>query len=132
MRNLLIILILIFPSLMLSQSATKWQQKNADKISSYVIEKMDLNTKDAAFFSKAQLAQIVENANNIKESGASTEEEKKAVYRIGYTNIKAKLEKRFGKKLAADLLKAANEARSQKLITIDFYKRRIFPPFFYL
>ena len=66
MRNLLIILILIFPSLMLSQSATKWQQKNADKISSYVIEKMDLNTKDAAFFSKAQLAQIVENANNIK------------------------------------------------------------------
>ena len=55
MRNLLIILILIFPSLMLSQSATKWQQKNADKISSYVIEKMDLNTKDAAFFSKACL-----------------------------------------------------------------------------
>ena len=91
MRNLLIILILIFPSLTLSQSATKWQQKNADKISSYVIEKMDLNTKDAAFFSKAQLAQIVENANNIK----------------------AKLEKRFGKKLAADLLKAANEARRQ-------------------
>ena len=76
MRNLLIILILIFPSLILSQSATKWQQKNADKISSYVIEKMDLNTKDAAFFSKAQLAQIVENANNIKESGASTDEEK--------------------------------------------------------
>ena len=38
---------------------------------------------------------------------------KKAVYRTGYTNIKAKLEKRFGKKLAADLLKAANEARSQ-------------------
>ena len=113
MKNLLIILLLILPSLMLSQNATKWQQKNADKISSYVIEKMDLNTKDAAFFSKAQLAQIVENANNIKETGASTEEEKKAVYRIGYTNIKAKLEKRFGKKLAADLLKAANEARSQ-------------------
>ena len=77
MKNLLIILLLIFPSLMLSQNATKWQQKNADKISSYVIEKMDLNTKDAAFFSKAQLAQIVENANNIKESGASTDEEKK-------------------------------------------------------
>ena len=38
-----IILLLILPSLMLSQNATKWQQKNADKISSYVIEKMDLN-----------------------------------------------------------------------------------------
>ena len=71
MRNLLIILILIFPSLTLSQSATKWQQKNADKISSYVIEKMDLNTKDAAFFSKAQLAQIVENANLKKEDVSS-------------------------------------------------------------
>ena len=113
MKNPLIILLLILPSLMLSQNATKWQQKNADMISSYVIEKMDLNTKDAAFFNKVQLAQIVENANNIKESGASTAEEKKSVYRIGYTNIKAKLEKRFGKKLAADLLKAANEARSQ-------------------
>ena len=113
MKNLLIILLLILHSLMLSQNATKWQQKNADKISSYVIEKMDLNTKDAAFFSKAQLDQIVENANNIRESGASSAEEKKAVYRIGYTNIKAKLEKRFGKKLAADLLKAANEARRQ-------------------
>ena len=113
MKNLIIILLLILPGLVLSQTATKWQEKNAEKISSYVIEKMDLNTKDAAFFSKAQLAQIVENANNIKESGASSDEEKKAVYRIGYTNIKAKLEKRFGKKLAADLLKAANEARRQ-------------------
>ena len=113
MKKNLILFFLFIPFFIFSQNATKWQQKNADKISSYVIEKMDLNTKDAAFFSKAQLAQIVENANNIKESGASTAEEKKAVYRIGYTNIKAKLEKRFGKKLAADLLKAANEARSQ-------------------
>ena len=113
MKNLIIILLLVFPTLMLSQTATKWQQKNADKISSYVIEKMSLNAEDAAFFSKVQLAQIVENANNIKESGASTADEKKAVYRTGYTNIKAKLDKRFGKKLAADLLKAANEARSQ-------------------
>ena len=113
MRNLLIILILIFPSLTLSQSATKWQQKNADKISSYVIEKMDLNTKDAASFSKAQLAQIVENANNIKESGASSAEEKKAIYSVGYSNIKAKLNKRFGNKLAQEILKVANEARKQ-------------------
>ena len=30
-----------------SQNATKWQQKNADKISNYVIEKMNLNEKDA-------------------------------------------------------------------------------------
>ena len=82
---------------MLSQNATKWQQKNADKISSYVIEKMDLNTKDAAFFSKAQLAQIVENANNIKESGASTAEEKKqfieSVILILRPSLKKDLEK---------------------------------------
>ena len=113
MRNLIIITLFILPSLMFSQTATKWQEKNAEKISNYVIEKLNLNAKDAAFFSKVQLTQIVENANNIKESGASTADEKKAVYRKGYANIKAKLDKRFGKKLAADLLKAANEARSQ-------------------
>ena len=71
------------------------------------------NSKDAAFFSKVQLAQIVENANSIKESGASSDEEKKAIYRVGYTNIKEKLTKRFGNKLAQELLKAANEARKQ-------------------
>jgi len=113
MKNFLSTFFLIIPLTMFSQTATKWQQKNADKISDYVIEKMDLNKKDAAFFSKVQLSQIVENANNIKESGASSADEKKAVYRIGYTNIKAKLEKRFGKKLASDLLKASNEARNR-------------------
>ena len=104
MKNLIIILLLVFPSLMLSQTATKWQQKNAEKISSYVIEKMNLNAEDAAFFSKVQLAQIVENANNIKESGASTADEKKAVYRIGYTNIKAKLEIKAAQQEEADAL----------------------------
>ena len=113
MKTFIKIILLILPTLILSQTATKWQEKNAEKISNYVIEKMNLNAKDAAFFSKVQLAQIVENANNIKEIGASTPDEKKAVYRKGYTNIKAKLDKRFGKKIAADLLKAANEARSQ-------------------
>ena len=74
---------------------------------------MNLNKKDAAFFSKVQLAQIVENANNIKESGASSAEEKKAIYSVGYSNIKAKLNKRFGNKLAQEILKVANEARKQ-------------------
>ena len=74
---------------------------------------MNLNKKDAAFFSKVQLAQIVENANNIKESGASSAEEKKAIYSVGYSNIKAKLNQRFGNKLAQEILKVANEARKQ-------------------
>ncbi len=101
------------PLFTFSQNATKWQQKNADKISNYVIEKMNLNEKDAIFFSKVQLAQIVENANSIKQSGASSAEEKKAIYRVGYNNIKEKLTKRFGNKLAQELLKVANEARKQ-------------------
>ena len=67
--------------------------ENADKISSYVIEKMDLNTKDAAFFSKAQLAQIVENANNIKESGASTDEEKRQFIELVILILKPSLKK---------------------------------------
>ena len=113
MKNLLFITFLILPFFAFSQNATKWQQKNADKISNYVIQKMNLNSKDATFFSKVQLAQIVENANSIKESGASSDEEKKAIYRVGYTNIKEKLTKRFGNKLAQELLKAANEARKQ-------------------
>ena len=113
MKKILFILFLTLPFFAFSQNATKWQQKNADKISNYVIEKMNLNSKDAAFFSKVQLAQIVENANSIKESGASSDEEKKAIYRVGYSNIKEKLTKRFGNKLAQELLKAANEARKQ-------------------
>ena len=113
MKNFLFLLFLTLPLFAFTQYATKWQQKNSDKISNYVINKMNLNKKDAAFFSKVQLAQIVENANNIKESGASSAEEKKAIYSVGYTNIKAKLNKRFGNKLAQEILKVANEARKQ-------------------
>ena len=72
MKNILFLLFLTLPLFAFTQNATKWQQKNSDKISNYVINKMNLNKKDAAFFSKVQLAQIVENANNIKESGASS------------------------------------------------------------
>ena len=113
MKNILFLLFLTLPLFAFTQNATKWQQKNSDKISNYVINKMNLNKKDAAFFSKVQLAQIVENANNIKESGASSAEEKKAIYSVGYSNIKAKLNKRFGNKLAQKILKVANEARKQ-------------------
>jgi hypothetical protein len=45
----------------------------AEKVASYVIEKLDLIEEDAIFFKKVNLTQIVENANNIKESGASTQ-----------------------------------------------------------
>ena len=72
MKKILFILFLTLPFFAFSQNATKWQQNNADKISNYVIEKMNLNSKDAAFFSKVQLAQIVENANSIKEKTEGT------------------------------------------------------------
>ena len=116
MKNILFLLFLTLPLFAFTQNATKWQQKNSDKISNYVINKMNLNKKAAALFSKVQLAQIVENANNIKESGASSAEEKKAIYSDGYSNINAKLNKRFGNKLAQEILKVANEARKQWII----------------
>jgi hypothetical protein len=50
MKKILFILFLTLPFFAFSQNATKWQQNNADKISNYVVEKMNLNSKDAAFF----------------------------------------------------------------------------------
>ena len=112
MKKNLILFFLFIPFFIFSQNATKWQQNQADKISSYVSDKLSLSSKDASFFKKAQLAQIVENATKIKESGASTSEEKKAIYRQGYNNLKTKLTEKFGNKLAQEILKASNEARS--------------------
>ena len=103
---------MFIPFFIFSQNATKWQQNQADKISSYVSDKLNLSSKDASFFKKAQLAQIVENATKIKESGASTAEDKKAIYRQGYNKLKTKLTEKFGNKLAQEILKASNEARS--------------------
>jgi hypothetical protein len=85
----------------------------AEKVASFVIEKLDLVEEDAIFFKKVNLTQIVENANNIKESGASTQEEKKAVYAKGRVNLKSKLSDRFGRKVAQQLMNAINESRKQ-------------------
>ena len=113
MKNFLLITLFILPLFVFSQEATKWQVNQAEKVASFVIEKLELNEEDALFFRDVNLTQIVENANNIKESGASSAEEKKAIYSVGYSNIKAKLNKRFGNKLAQEILKVANEARKQ-------------------
>ena len=83
----------------------------AEKVASFVIEKIELNEEDALFFKDVNLTQIVENANNIKESGASTQDEKKAVYAKGRANLKSKLTDRFGRKIAQQLMNAINESR---------------------
>jgi hypothetical protein len=85
----------------------------AEKVASFVIEKLELNEEDALFFRDVNLTQIVENANNIKESGASTQEEKKAVYARGRANLKSNLSKRFGRKVAQQLINLINESRKQ-------------------
>ena len=83
----------------------------AEKVASFVIEKLELNEEDALFFRDVNLTQIVENANNIKESGASTQDEKKAVYAKGRANLKSKLSERFGRKVAQQLMSSINESR---------------------
>jgi hypothetical protein len=110
MKNFLLILF-ILPLVAFSQEATKWQVNQAEKVASFVIEKLDLSEEDAIFFKKVNLMQIVENANNIKESGASTQEEKKAVYAKGRANLKSKLSERFGRKVAQQLMSSINESR---------------------
>tara|TARA_Y100000385_G_C12807063_1_gene514426 strand:+ start:158 stop:496 length:339 start_codon:yes stop_codon:yes gene_type:complete len=112
MKNFILILF-ILPLVVSSQEATKWQVNQAEKVASFVIEKIELNEEDALFFKDVNLTQIVENANNIKESGASTQEEKKAVYAKGRVNLKSKLSDRFGRKVAQQLMNAINESRKQ-------------------
>ena len=111
MKNFFIYFILLFPILIFAQSATKWQKAQAEKISSYVTQKLNLNDSDALFFEQIQLAQIVENSKKIKESGASSPDEKKVIYKQGYSRLKEKLTEKFGNKLAQEILKASNEAR---------------------
>tara|TARA_B100002052_G_scaffold298728_1_gene333211 strand:- start:11779 stop:12120 length:342 start_codon:yes stop_codon:yes gene_type:complete len=112
MRKILTIAFFLLPFFIFSQNATKWQVNQAEKISNYVVEKLNLSTEDASFFKEVQLAQIVENATKIKESGATTQEEKRVIYREGYNNLKSKLTEKFGKKIAQEILSASNEARN--------------------
>lgn len=82
-------------------------------MSFFVVEKLDLCKEDAIFFKKVNLTQIVENANNIKESGALTQVDKKSIYAKGRANLKSKLSKRFGRKVAQQLMNLINESRKQ-------------------
>ena len=113
MKNFLLITLFILPLVVSSQEAARWQVNQAEKVASFVIEKLELNEEDALFFRDVNLTQIVENANNIKESGASTQDEKKAVYAKGRANLKSKLTDRFGRKIAQQLMNAINESRKQ-------------------
>lgn len=79
----------------------------------FVIEKLDLSKEYAIFLKKVNLTQIVENANNIKESGALTQVDKKSIYAKGRANLKSKLSMRFGRKVAQQLMNSINESRKQ-------------------
>ena len=111
MKKILIFSFLLIPFFVFSQN--KWQKNQAEKISTYVSEKLSLSKEDALFFKDVQLAQIVDNATKIKKAGALTQDEKRVIYREGYNNLMSKLSEKFGKKMAQELLKASNEARNQ-------------------
>ena len=113
MKKIFLLIIFIFPFVTFSQNATKSQQNRSDLITVYVIDKLELSEKDAQFFKKIHLAQIVDNAIKVKESNASSNEEKRLVYRKGYENLKAKLTEQFGNKKAQQILKASNQARNK-------------------
>ena len=66
-----------------SKEATKWKVNQAEKIAFFVIEKLDLSEKDATFFKNINLKKIVENDNNIKESSATKQVDKKSIYAKG-------------------------------------------------
>ena len=88
-----------------AQNATKSQEKRSDMITSYVIDKLELSDEDAKFYKKVHLAQIVDNAINVRESNASTDEEKRLIYRKGYESIRNKLVKKFGNKKRLNISK---------------------------
>jgi len=113
MKKIFLLIIFTIPFVTFSQNATKSQEKRSDMITSYVIDKLELSDEDAQFFKKNYLAQIVDNAIKVKESNASSNEEKRLIYRKGYENIKAKLTEQFGNKKAQQILKASNEARNK-------------------
>ncbi len=47
--------------------------------------------EDATFFKNINLKKIVENDNNIKESSATKQVDKKSIYAKGWANLKSKL-----------------------------------------
>ena len=113
MKKFILIITFLIPFIAFSQNATKSQEKRSDMITSYVIDKLELSDDDAKFYKKVHLAQIVDNATNVRESNASSDEEKRLIYRKGYENIRTKLLKKFGNKKAQSILKASNEARNK-------------------
>ena len=113
MKKFLLITTFLIPFFAFSQNATKSQEKRSDMITTYVIDKLELSDEDAKFYKKVHLAQIVDNATNVRESNASSDEEKRLIYRKGYENIRTKLLKKFGNKKAQSILKASNEARNK-------------------
>ena len=113
MKKFLLITTFLIPFYAFSQNATKSQEKRSDMITTYVIDKLELSDEDAKFYKKVHLAQIVDNATNVRESNASSDEEKRLIYRKGYENIRTKLLKKFGNKKAQSILKASNEARNK-------------------
>ena len=113
MKNFLLIFFLTIPLVAFSQDATKWQVKQADNISSYVVKKLNLNSEDAVFFKKIQLERIVDNAAKVKETSASSPEEKQLIYRKSFNLMNELLTDKFGKQKAREILKAANEARKK-------------------
>ena len=113
MKKFLLVTTFLIPFIAFSQNATKSQEKRSDMITSYVIDKLELSDEDAKFYKKVHLTQIVDNAINVRESNASTAEEKRLIYRKGYESIRNKLVKKFGNKKAQSILKASNEARNK-------------------
>ena len=106
MKKFLLIFFLTIPLVAFSQNATKWQVKQADNISSYVIKKLNLNSEDAVFFKKIQLERIVDNAAKVKETGASSPEDKQLIYRKSFNLMNELLTDKFGKQKAREILKA--------------------------
>jgi len=113
MKKYFIILMLTSSLFVSAQEANKWQLNQSKKISSYVLEKIELEPEDAEYFKKVQLDQMIQNANEIKASGATSQEDKKKIYATGRLNLKNKLVERFGKKIAQSLMNAINESRKQ-------------------
>lgn len=114
MKKIIILITLLIPCLTFSQTATKSQENRSNMITSYVIEKLELNQENADFFRKVHLFQIVDKALKIKENNATSAEEKRIIYRKGYENLKAKLSEKMGNKKALAILRTANEARTKQ------------------
>ena len=113
MKTISVYRILLIPFFAVAQEPTKWQKMQSEKISAYVLDKIEMSDEDAQFFNQVNLNQLIENAKNIKSSGATSQEEKKVIYAEGRKNLKSKLSERFGKKIAQQIMNAINESRKK-------------------